>query len=193
MAVHVYIDSCAWNFLFRTGVDLQRELPPERYKLHMTREVEIEIAAIPEAGKYGTDNRHLKQYIAANTERGEVTTTGTFGFQTYEPDGTPAKVQVYVGFGKGAIQSDQERDYYASPEVRAQILGKQKTGSGLSANAADASMAAHATDAIVLTDERPVKRGPLKLVASKGGRIVHLSAQVEPRGLALGAFLASMV
>jgi hypothetical protein len=192
MTVHVYIDSCAWNFLFRAGVDLKSELPPELYKLHLTRQIEIELAAIPCIGKDGKDNRDLKRYIATNTAQGEVTTTGTFGFQTLEPDGTPSKVQTYVGFGQGTFQSDQESAYYASQEVRAQIIGKRATGSGLSVNQGDASLAVHATSSVVLTDESPAKTGPLKLAASKGGKIVYLSAQFEPSGLSLGAYLASI-
>lgn len=192
MTVHVFIDSCAWNFLFLAAIDLNIELPPERYRLHLTREVEIELAAIPNIGKGGKDNRALKRYIATSTEQAEVTTTGTFGFQTFDPDGTPSKVQTYVGFGQGTFQSDKDRAYYASPEIRAQIIGKRRTGSGLSANQADAALAAHAADAIVLTDERPTKPGPLKLAASKGAKIVYLSAQVAPSGLGLGAFLASL-
>jgi hypothetical protein len=180
------------EFLFLAGVNLKSELPPELYELHITREIEIELAAIPDIGKDGKDNRDLKRYIAASTVQAEVTTTGTFGFQTLEPDGTPSKVQTYVGFGQGTFQSDQERAYYASPEVRAQILGKRTMGSGLSANQADASLAVHAGSAVVLTDESPAKAGPLKLAASKGAKIVYLSAQVAPSGLGLGAFLASI-
>ena len=193
MTVHVYIDSCALNFLFLAQVEIKRELPPELYALHMIREVEIELAAIPDIGKDGKDNRDLKRYIAMSTVQGEVTTTGTFGFLTLEPDGTPSKVQTYVGFGQGTFQSDQERAYYASPEVKAQILGKRTTGSGLSANQADASLAVHATGAVVLTDESPTKAGPLKLAATKGAKIVYLSAQVAPSDLGLGGFLASIL
>lgn len=43
MTVHVYIDSCAWNFLFLRSVDLSIELPAELYELHVTHEVEIEL------------------------------------------------------------------------------------------------------------------------------------------------------
>ncbi|MDD2892854.1 MAG: hypothetical protein PHF20_02890 [Halothiobacillaceae bacterium] len=191
--MQIYIDSCAWNFLFRFGIDLWSELPPDRYQLHMTREVEIEVEAIPETGKDGADNRPLKQYIAASIARSKVSTTGTFGFQTYELDGTPSKVQVNVGFGQGTFQSDQERAYYASPEIKAQILGKPKRGSGLSANQADASLAVHANNAIILTDESPDKAGPLKLAYGKGAKIVYLNAQFASSGLSLGAFVASVV
>lgn len=193
MTVHIYIDSCAWNFLFRLGVDLRIEFPPDRYQLHMTREVQIEVEAIPETGKDGADNRLLKQYIAANIAQSKVATTGTFGFRTYEQDGTPSKVQVNVGFGQGTFQSDQERAYYSSPEIKALILGKPKRGSGLSANQADASLAVHANNAVVLTDERPDKPGPLKLATGKGAKIVYLTAQFASSGLSLGAFVASMV
>lgn len=193
MTVHVYIDSCAWNFLFRSQIDLGSELPQDRYQIHMTREVEIEIGAIPETGKDGTDNRPLKQYIAASIAQNKVATTGTFGFQTLEPDGTPSKVQIHVGFGQGNFQSNEERAYYASPEIKKQILGKPKKNSGLSANQGDASLAIHANSAVILTDESPNKPGPLKIAASKGGKIVYLSAQLVPSGQTLGAFVAALV
>lgn len=192
MTVHVYIDSCAWNFLFREGVDLKRELPLELYKLHVTREVAIELEAIPDVAKDGKDNRDLKRYIALSRVQGEVTTIGIFGFKTFESDGTPSKVQTYVGFGQGTFQSDQDRAYYASPEVKAQITRQKKTGSGLSANLADASLAVRATAAVVLTDESPANSGPLKTAVTKGAKVVYLSAQVLPSGLGLGAFLASI-
>ncbi len=192
MTVHVYIDSCAWNFLFHARVDLKRELPPDLYQLHLTKEIEIELAAIPSVGKDGEDKRDLKSYIAESIARGGVTTTGTFGFQTLEPDGTPTRVQTYCGFGQGTFQSDQERDYYASPEVQTLIIGKPTKKSGLSVNQGDASLAVHAVSAVVLTDESPEKAGPLKLAASKGGKIVYLSAEFKPSGLSLGAYLASI-
>lgn len=107
--------------------------------------------------------------------------------------GTPSKVQVNVGFGQGSFQSDQERAYYASPEIKAQILGKPIKGSGLSANQADASLAVLANDAVILTDESPDKPGPLKLAANKGAKIIHLGAQFASSSLSLGAFVASMV
>ena len=114
-------------------------------------------------------------------------------FRHIEQDGTPSKAQVNVGFGQGSFQSDQERAYYASPEIKARILGKAKKGSGLSANQADASLAVFADNAIILTDERPDKSGPLKLASSKGAKIVYLSAEFESSGLSLGAFVASVV
>lgn len=122
----------------------------------------------------------------------ELPAMTVFGFQTLEPDGTPSRVQTHLGFGHGTLQSDQERAYYASPEVKSQILGKRTTGSGLSANQADTSLAAHTGSAVVLTDESPAKGDPLKLAASKGAKIVYLSAQVAPSGLGLDAFLASI-
>lgn len=192
MTVHVYIDSCAWNFLFHACINLKKELPPDLYQLHITKEIEIELAAIPKIGKDGEDKRDLKHYIAVSIAQGDVTTTGTFGFQTLEPDGTQTKAQTYCGFGQGTFQSDQERNYYASQEVQAQIIGKPTKKSGLSAEQGDASLAVHAISAVILTDEKSEKAGPLKLAASKGGKIVYLSTEFQPSGLSLGAYLASI-
>jgi hypothetical protein len=39
----VCIDNCAWDHLFKSNVDLMCALPPERYQLGITKEVELEI------------------------------------------------------------------------------------------------------------------------------------------------------
>lgn len=191
MFVKIYVDSCAWNFLFNKKIDLKLELPPDRYKLYITHEVEIELSKIPDIGKDGSDKRKLKHYITESIKQSHITTTGTFGFATLEPDGTLTEVQTYAGFNQGTFQSKQEHDYYNSPEVKKLISSKPTVGSGLSANQADASLAVHANTAIVLTDERVNKPGPLKLAANKGAKIVYLSDQVVPSGLSLGDYIAS--
>lgn len=189
MTIAVYIDSCAWNYLQEKGINLLAELPPDIYKLYLTREVEIEIEAIPDNEK----KQALKDYIRANIENAAVKTTSVFGFQTIEPDGSPSKVQVYGGFGQGTFQSPEDRKYYASPEVQAQLVGKAKRKTGLGANQADASLAVRSSQAFVLTNEDLQKAGPLKLAAENGGKIVYLCAQVDRSGLTLGQYMASLL
>ncbi|ASK99062.1 hypothetical protein [Xanthomonas citri] len=186
MTIAIYIDSCAWNYLHDRAIDLATELPSDIYTLHLTREVEIELEAIPNGGK----KEALKAYIFASIERCSIKTASVFGFQTLESDGLPSKAQVYGGFGQGTFQSDADRKFYALPEVKCQLRGKSSRKTGLSNNQADASLAARSFGAFVLTnDEKP---GPLKLAANKGGKIVYLAEEVDKSGLTLGEYMSRL-
>jgi hypothetical protein len=191
MKLAVFIDSCAWNYLFKHQVDLMEAFPRDAYSLAITREVEIELAAIPDTGKDGTDKVGLKAYIAESIEKYRVSTTSVFGFATFEPDGSLSKVQVYGGFGQGTWQSDADRSWYDSDNVKGLLHGKGKRKSGLSDNQADASLAVRSFESVVLTDEVKTKNGPLRLAAEQGGRVVYL-ADVEQSGLSLKDFVRSL-
>jgi hypothetical protein len=171
-----------------------RELPFGAYALGITREVEIELGAIPDFNAAGDDNRPLKAYISAALVDRAVTTTSVFGFLTLEQDGTPSTIQVNGGFNHGTVQSDQERSYYAQPRTKGHLLGKKKRNSGLGKNQGDASLAAKAmAGAIVLTSEMPDTTGPLKDAAAAGAKVVSLQHQVLPSGLALGKYIGSII
>lgn len=188
MTTAVYIDSCAWNYLHEKCVDLAKELPRSQFSIHVTREVEIELSAIPDIGGDGADKELIKQSL----NNAAVETSYVFGFQTMEPDGSPSPVQVYGGFDVGTWQSDEERNFYAKPEIEKQFRSGKKTNSGLGKNQADASLAAKSLTTIVLTNERMNKPGPLKLAAELGGKIIYLQHQVEPSGLGIGNYLLSI-
>lgn len=192
MSIAVYIDSCAWNYLFDHSIDLEAELPRDLFSVYVTREVEIELEAIPDIGSDGTDKGALKRYINRNIDQKPVTTSYVFGFQTLEPDGTPSPVQVYGGFGVGTWQSEEEQDFYSKPEISPQLQGMKITKSGLGKNQADASLGAKSLSSIVLTNERMDKVGPLKVAADLGGKVVYLSTQVKPSGLTIGNYLLSL-
>ena len=192
MTIAVYIDSCAWNYLYEKAVDLAKELPQSQFSIHVTREVEIELCAIPEVGCDGADKGLLKAYIKQGISSAPVKTSYVFGFQTLEPDGTPSPVQVYGGFIVGTWQSEEERNFYAKPEIEQQLRSGKRAKSGLGKNQADASLAAKSLSSIVLTNERMNKTGPLKLAAELGGKVVYLQDQVEPSGLSIGNYLSSM-
>lgn len=189
MTIAVYIDSCAWNYLYEHEIVLECELPPSRFAIYVTREVEIELCTIPDVGRDGLDKRALKAYIKRNIDRSPVKTSSVFGFYSRGPDGTPSPVQVYGGFGVGTFQSEEERDFYARSEVEHQTQNRKRTDTGLSKNQADASLAAKSFSAIVLTNERMNKSGPLKIASDLGGRVVFLSEEVKPSGLTLGEYL----
>jgi len=170
MTISVQVDSNAWNFFFDRNIDLSRELPSEDFTLFITREVEIEIGAIPDDGKDGLDKRPLKRYIHESITRNQVMTTATFGFAEANPaDG----LGTYAGFGHGTFQSEKERDWYAREKVKSNILGKPKKGSGLSANQADTAVSAASFDCIVLTCD--MKSGPISEAEKAGGKVVFLS------------------
>ena len=192
VTIAVYIDSCAWNYLYEKEVDLAKELPQSQFSIHVTREVEIELAAIPDVGRDGTDKGPLKAYIKQCISGTPVKTSYVFGFQTLEPDGTPSPIQVYGGFNVGVWQSVEERNFYATPKLEQQLRSGMKVKSGLGKNQTDASLAAKSLSSIVLTNERMNKAGPLKLASELGGKVVHLQDQVEPSGLSIGNYLSSI-
>ncbi|WP_057092984.1 hypothetical protein KV708_19350 [Comamonas thiooxydans] len=192
MTIHVFIDSCAWNYLYENEVDLEKELPPDRFSIRLVREVEIELQAIPDVGGDGVDKSGLKAFIRRNIERLPVTTSYTFGFATLESDGTPSKTQVYGGFNVGTFQPKEERDFYARSEIQQQLQNGKKTKSGLGKNEADASLAAKSVLNIVLTNERMNKSGPLRVASVSGGRVIYLEDQVLPSGLKIGDFIDSL-
>lgn len=70
------IDSNAWNKLLDAKVALATELPSDRFKLFLPREIEIETHSIPNAA----DKIQLRDYIAQQVHEAEIVTTYTFGF-----------------------------------------------------------------------------------------------------------------
>ncbi|WP_146208478.1 hypothetical protein [Cupriavidus plantarum] len=170
MTIPVQIDSNAWNFLFDHAIDINLELPQDEFTLFITREVEIEICAIPDEGKDRTDKRPLKQYIQDSLARNQVRTSARFGFAEANPVGGPA---VYAGFGQGTFQSDKERAWYSQEIVRNYSIGKSKKGSGLSGNQADTAVAATSFDCVVLTCDK--RAGPIGEALRQGGRVIFLT------------------
>lgn len=188
MTTPVFIDSCAWNYLFVAQVVMRDVFPPDEYMLFITREVEIELTEIPDDGVDGSDKRPLKRFIQESIAQNCVRTTGNFGFMTYESDGTPSKHQVNVGFNQGGFQTTEDRQWYASPDVRAHIEGKPLRKSGLSHNEADASLGVRSFSSIILTNEKKGKVGPLNLAARQSGHVLYLG-ELDASGLTLKDFL----
>jgi hypothetical protein len=188
MKTSLIIDCCAWNYLFEHQINLAETFPQNDYTLSVTREVEIEILAIPDKA----DKHALKAYIAKSIESSNVHKTSIFGFATYDSDGNLSKIQTCGNFYQSTFQSPNDRDWYNSDEVKNFLIGKAKRKSGLSNNQADASIAVRSFQAIVLTNEGRNKKGPLHLAAKQGGRIVYLS-EVEESGLSLKDYINKFV
>lgn len=187
MKVAVYIDSCAWNYLHRKQIDLAKELPTRKYSVFMTKEVAIEIAAIPDHST-NADNRPLKEYIRNSMARHSIAISANFGFRSCKPDGTRSETQINGGFGH-PFQSAADRHYYDRPEVKEMLNKPLRKKTGLRKNQADASLAVRAARAIILTDESPSNQGPLRLAAEAGESIVYLSTCLEEAGLTLDEYL----
>ncbi len=162
MTISLTIDCNAWDCFFNKGMNLAVELPPGEFRLFMPREIEIEIQAIPDVSKDGRSNQALKEYVYKTITRHSVTTTGHFGF---------AEAGCYSGFNQGTFMSDNERNWYATA-IPKHVLGKKRTGSGLTKNMADTAVAASSFHSAVLTADS--KGGPIKDAYKLGGKVIYL-------------------
>lgn len=68
------------------------------------------------------------------------------------------------------------------------VIGNDETGSGLVHDEADVALAVQSNFGIVLTNERPTRKGPLQYAAQRGGKVLYLKL-FEPSGLSLRAFI----
>jgi hypothetical protein len=176
--IAVTIDSNVWNLFFEINLDLATELPPDRFKIFIPREVEIEIAAIPD----NAEKAALKDYIHAQMAALDVHTQSVFGFA--HDGGGPQRCG---GFGVGPWQSDTEREFYNL--IRNQyLLGKKATKSQLSKNEGDAALGANSFSSIVLTCD--VTPGPLTFALKNGGKVLDMRCFLK-LGVALADYVAT--
>jgi hypothetical protein len=185
MTISVLIDSNAWNFLFDEGVDLAAALPEAEFSLFITSEVAIELQAIPEKSKTNSCNATLKRYIFESIGRARVKTSADFGFSEAR---LHSGRHVYAGFGQGTFQSEIDRNFYSTDEVKKYILGKSSRPSGLTKNEADASVAAQAFGSVVLTNDK--KSGPIAFAKMRGGSVLSLSG-FDPKLLSIRDYVMS--
>lgn len=160
--IAVTIDSNVWNLLFDLKLDLAVELPSDCFKLFIPREVEIELAAIPEC----TDKRALKDYIRTQIAAAQVQTQWVFGF-AHDSDGP----QRCGGFDIGTWQNETERKFYDLIRER-YLLSKPATKSQLTRNEGDAALGANSFSSVVLTLD--LKPGPLTVAQVNGGKILDM-------------------
>ena len=162
--IAVTLDNNVWNYLFEKRMNLADGLPSSEFAVFITREVEIETSAIPNAeGKAA-----LKDYIARTIAGSGIGTTSVFGFASLSPG-----PQRMGGFGQGTFQSQTEREFYdAISDLY--LIGRRETGSQLTKNEGDAAVAAQSFFSIVLTCEKRAKPGPLRFAAEQGGKVLYL-------------------
>lgn len=137
--VNVYIDNNVWDFLYARKLDLCAELPLSEYHLCVTREAEFEIQRIP------PEKAELKAFIEDTIRKCGVETRSFFGF--YD-DRYPPHEQRFGGFGVGRWASEKELVFI---EQQKDWLSNKKRPTGLYENEADISLAARASDSVVLS------------------------------------------
>ncbi|ASG23734.1 hypothetical protein [Nitrospirillum viridazoti] len=174
--VSVIIDSNVWNLFSDLRIDLAIELPSDRFKLFIPREIEIELAAIPDQA----DKVDLKDYVRAQVAAGHVQTQRVFGFNHDRDD--PER---YGGFGVATWQSETEREFYNLIRER-YLLGKKATKSKLSKNEGDAALGASSFFSIVLTCD--LTPGPLRVALENGGKVLDMRRFPE-LGIALADYV----
>lgn len=170
--IAVTIDSNVWNQFQDRGLVLADELPSEGFALFMPREIEIELAAIPDR----PEKLALKDYIRHQVRQAGVTVTATFGFaMDQEP-------QRRGGFGVGTFQSEDARAFYRAIRKR-YLIGKSVRGNRLSHNEGDAALGASSFASVVLTRDIGKAR-PLRVALAMGGKILDMRG-FGPTGSAL--------
>lgn len=175
--IAVTLDSNVWNFLLDRRFDLAVELPLAEFVIFVTREVEIEVLAIPGASKAA-----LRDFIDQTIARCDIKTTSVYGFATEGPG--PQRVG---GFDQGAWQSQTEREFYAAIGGRF-LFGKGEKGSQLTHNEGDAAVAAQSFSSIALTCGKRNKCGPLRFAAEHGGKVLYLD-DFDQSGLTLREYI----
>ena len=191
LKVPVIIDSCAWNFFYRTGAILTELFPSEKFRCFQTSHIAIELQSIPDVGKDGSDKRALKGYIEQGLVDLQVKTLAFFGFASTEPDGSPSRIQTAGNFGHGTFMSDAQRARLEDPRLRSMMGSTATRSSGLVHDAADHSLVLHSVDSMIVTAEKRDKKGPIKLASEFGTPVLYL-LEMEREGIALQDLVANV-
>lgn len=174
--IAVTIDSNVWDLFQRLDLRLTVELPVTRFVSFIPREIEIELAAIPDR----PDKAALKAYIAREMADNAIGVTAAFGFasQAMGPERRGS-------FGFGTFQSEDARAFYAAVR-QPYLLDRPVRGSGLTDNEGDAAAAALSLSSVVLTLD--LKPGPIRAALDHGGKVLDM-APFEGSGLSLARYI----
>ena len=176
MKISIFIDSCAWNFLYEHNIDLATEFPSEHFRICMTAEVNrFEIKSIPR------EKVKLVEYIRQQEKNISIHEDAFFGFATEDKPRNS-------GFDQGRFASYE--DTAAITENEKNINREKIKGSGLYHDEADVSLVIRAqTGSIVLTTDT---KGPLKKEAEKNKNIIFLY-EFTPESKTLRNFVLSKI
>lgn len=174
--IAVTIDSNVWDQLFRFGLNLTAELPVERFALFIPREIEIELAAIPDS----PEKLALKEYIRRQIRDAKVKVSANLGFATN------SGLQRRGGLGCGTFQSEDSRAFYGVIQ-KPYLVGRSRRGSQLGHNEGDAAVGASSLASVVLTQDVR-KAGPIRVAIEHGGKILDMT-NFAPSGPALATLV----
>jgi hypothetical protein len=164
----IFIDSCAWDFMFAHGVELSSEFPANEFSIKMTKEVcDFEVASI---SADSPEKIALKKYIEQQKQKCGLEIDTLFGFGGVdEPHDYRHRIG---GFDEGRFVSLKEASCIEQFKVE---KGKERK-TGLYKNEADSSLAVRAcAGGKVLTAESQMKSGPLKTAFQQGGKVIFIS------------------
>jgi len=157
MAVSVFIDNNAWDYLFARKVDLAVDISSGDFVFAITCEAEFEIRTLPE---------DLKSYVSKWITCGVVTTDTYFGFAEASSDGESR----VGGFGCGRFIDLAESEILSSENG---VVKGTLRPTGLYKNEADVSLAARSVHSAILTSDTKKVLG--RVVSKYGGVVVNLA------------------
>ncbi|WP_434580467.1 hypothetical protein J3P95_16495 [Pseudomonas sp. Z5-35] len=157
MAVSVFVDNNAWDYLFARSVDLAIDVSADDFKFAITREAEFEIRTLPE---------DLKAYVSKWIEGGIVGTDTYFGFAEM---GSAGESRV-GGFGSGRFIDLAESEILTAERG---VIKETTRPTGLYKNEADVSLAARSVHSAILTSD--VKKVLGRVAKKYGGVVVNLA------------------
>jgi len=157
MAVGVFIDNNAWDYLFARKVDPAVDISAGDFVFAVTREAEFEIRTLPE---------ELKDYVTKWIACGALTTDTYFGFAEANSTGE-ARVG---GFNCGRFIDLAESEILSSESGTVKATLRP---TGLYKNEADVSLAARSAHSVILTSDTKKVLG--RVVSKYGGVVVNLA------------------
>lgn len=160
--MNIFIDSNVWNFLFDNNLWLPDIFASDTYNLFVTRELDFELAAIPE------EKSDLKEYIKKTFEASNIRVDTIFGFND---ETLPDTEQRVGGFNFGRFICEKESKFES--KLHHHLKKNKKLKSKLYRNEGDASLAMRSVNYIVLTLD--FKKGPLQDAKKLGGKIIFLN------------------
>ena len=157
MAVSVFIDNNAWDYLFARNVNLAVDVSAEDFTFAITREAEFEIRTLPD---------ELKAYVSKWIEGGTVVTDTYFGFAEANSGGESR----VGGFNCGRFIDLAEAEILSAERG---VIKNSLRPTGLYKNEADVSLAARSVHSVILTSDSKKVLG--RVVSKYGGVVVNLA------------------
>jgi len=155
---HVFIDSCAFDALFKLQVDAG-QARIKGFVLCITPTVRAELEDMPDK----PEEPGKREFILALADGVDVEPMGFFGVDTSHSSG---------GFGSGYLADITQTEYM--DETKGQLKAPRK--SGRPKNSTDQELLAHSIFAAVLTAEKGIGNHILRTEAkNRGAKIININ------------------